>query len=347
VWLIGIRDLQWRLRRFVIGVAATALVFAITLLLSGLTAALHNEPRRIVHAVGADAWVVPSGVSGPFTSTEPLPVALVQRIRSRPGVDAAAALVLARATVRVPTLSDINVVGYQLGALGAPAVRHGRGIEHNGELVVDDSLGPRVGNRLQIGGRTFSIVGSAHRMTYFGGTPVVFMTLRDAQELLYNGAPYATTIVTTGTPHDLGPGLSVLDNGEVLADLRRPVDVGAQTIGFLDVLLWAVAAGIIGAILYMSALERIRDYAVLKAIGVSNRFIMQAVALQATLLAVASAIAAMVLARILGPVFPMPVEVPAIAYPALFAIAIVVGLLASAAALRRALHADPATAFAG
>ena len=32
-----------------------------------------------------------------------------------------------------------------------------------------------------------------------------------------------------------------MSNARVLEDLRRPVDVGAQTIGFLDVLLWAVS----------------------------------------------------------------------------------------------------------
>jgi len=138
-----------------------------------------------------------------------------------------------------------------------------------------------------------------------------------------------------------------MSNAQVLEDLRRPVDVGAQTIGFLDVLLWAIAAGIIGAILYMSAIERMSDFAVLKAMGASNRFVMTALAMQASIVAITAAAAAMVLAALLGPVFPMPVEIPLIAYPALLIIALVVGLLASAAGLRRAVRVDPASAFGG
>jgi putative ABC transport system permease protein len=347
MWLIGLRDLQWRLRRFLIGMFATALVFAITLLLSGLTASLRNEPRRIVRAIGADAWVVPAGVSGPFTSTQPIAGALVAQVASSPGVREASVLVLARATAQLPALPDINVVGYQLGELGAPRVRGGRSLDHDGELVVDASLHARVGSRLQLGKRAFEVVGTTKGMTYFGGTPVVFMTLHDAQILLYDGAPVATTIVTKGTPRGLAPDVAVMSNAQVLEDLRRPVDVGAQTIGFLDVLLWAIAAGIIGAILYMSAIERMSDFAVLKAMGASNRFVMTALAMQASIVAITAAAAAMVLAALLGPVFPMPVEIPLIAYPALLIIALVVGLLASAAGLRRAVRVDPASAFGG
>jgi putative ABC transport system permease protein len=347
MWLIGIRDLRWRLRRFLIGMIATGLVFAITLLLSGLTAALHNEPARIVRAIGADNWVVPAGVSGPFTSTQPMPASSAARDASTPDVRQASAVVLARATVRLPTLSDANVVGYQLGKLGTPLLRQGRPVRSYGELVVDASLGARIGRTLQLGKRMFTVVGVTTGMTYFGGTPVLFMTLHDAQALLYDGAPVATAIVTKGTPRGLAPDVAVLSNAQVLEDLRRPVDVGAQTIGFLDVLLWAVAAGIIGAILYMSALERASDFAVVKAMGASNLFVMSALAMQATILAITSAGAAMLLAALLSPLFPMPVEIPAIAYLALLLVAVVVGLIASAAALRRAVRADPALMFGG
>ena len=61
--LVSLRDLQWRRRRFLIAVGAAALVFAMTLLLSGLSSVLDKEPARIVKALGADAFVVPSGSS--------------------------------------------------------------------------------------------------------------------------------------------------------------------------------------------------------------------------------------------------------------------------------------------
>ena len=69
MWRIALRDLQWRRRRFVIAVLATSLVFGMTLLMAGADASLHNEGRRIVAALGADAWLVAGGASGPFTTS--------------------------------------------------------------------------------------------------------------------------------------------------------------------------------------------------------------------------------------------------------------------------------------
>ena len=58
VLFVSLRDLQWRLRRFIIGVLATGLVFAIALLISGIDASFQNEAKRAVKAFGADQWVV-------------------------------------------------------------------------------------------------------------------------------------------------------------------------------------------------------------------------------------------------------------------------------------------------
>lgn len=65
MWRVGLRDLQWRRRRFVIAVLATSLVFGMTLLMTGADVSLHNKGRRIVAALGADAWLVADGASGP------------------------------------------------------------------------------------------------------------------------------------------------------------------------------------------------------------------------------------------------------------------------------------------
>jgi putative ABC transport system permease protein len=54
-----------------------------------------------------------------------------------------------------------------------------------------------------------------------------------------------------------------------------------------------------------------------------------------------------IFAQLLAPMFPMTVVVPAGAYLALPVVALVIGLLASAAGLRRAVSVDPALAFGG
>jgi putative ABC transport system permease protein len=98
---------------------------------------------------------------------------------------------------------------------------------------------------------------------------------------------------------------------------------------------------------YLSALERLRDFAVFKAIGVPARSILAGLALQAVVVALLAAALGAILAQLLAPLFPMLVVVPASAYMALPVVAIVIGLLASLAGLRRAVSVDPALAFGG
>ena len=98
---------------------------------------------------------------------------------------------------------------------------------------------------------------------------------------------------------------------------------------------------------YLSALERTRDFAVFKAIGVPTRSIMSGLALQAVVVTLFAAVTGLILSKFLAPLFPMIVEVPLIAYLALPVLAVVIGLLASVAGLRRAVRVDPALAFGG
>jgi hypothetical protein len=58
MWLVAFRDLQWRRRRFVAAVGAVGIVFALTLLLDGFTASLHDEAQRTATAhAGVDSVV--------------------------------------------------------------------------------------------------------------------------------------------------------------------------------------------------------------------------------------------------------------------------------------------------
>ena len=143
------------------------------------------------------------------------------------------------------------------------------------------------------------------------------------------------------------PGLRVLTNDAVVSDLGRPLEKATQNIDFLRVLLWVIAAGIIGSVLYLQALERTRDFAVFKATGVSSRTLLVGIALQAIVLAAMAALAALVLSWALAPTMAMNIAIPSSSYVALPIVAVAVGLISSVFGLRRAVTVDPALAFGG
>jgi putative ABC transport system permease protein len=183
--------------------------------------------------------------------------------------------------------------------------------------------------------------------TFNFGIGSLVMPIEDAQALAFAGQPLTTAFIAEGTPRSAPSGLTMVTNDEAIADLARVAKSGNQSINFINVLLWIVAAGIIGSMVYLSALERVRDFAVLKATGTSNRSLLAGLALQAIVLSASGAIVAAVLAQPLAASFPFVVEIAAGAYLRLLLVAVVVGLLASAAGLRRAVGVEPALAFTG
>jgi putative ABC transport system permease protein len=347
VFLISLRDLQWRRRRFLIGVIATGLVFALALLITGMGASFQNEVHRTVDSMHADAWVVPRGVSGPFTASTAFAASTADEVAKAPGVEQATPIAVLRFTVRTPGLKDINVIALEPRGVGSPVPKQGRSFTRSGEAVVDRRLGLDVGGTLRIGEQAFRVVGETSGVTFLAGTPTVFIPLADAQQLAFGGQKLATSIATKGVPESLPPGTKVMSNAQVISDLQRPLKQATQTITFLCVLLWIVAAGIIGSIVYLQALERVRDFAVLKATGTTNSALLGGLALQAVLLSLLSAAAAVILAALLSPLLAMPAEISRGAYLLLPIIAVIVGLLASLAGLRRAVGVDPALAFGG
>jgi putative ABC transport system permease protein len=345
--LLSLRDLQWRRRRFAIGVVATALVFALGLVLSGVRASFDNEIRRTVDSFDADVWLLKEGSLGPFTAPRPFPVARVADVRRVPGVRRADPVVILGATTTTPSRRNLQLVGVVPHGVGSPTGDQASALATPGGAIADEQLGLGEGNRLDLNGGDFRVRDVTHGMTYFAGIPRVTISVRQAQRLGLNDQPLATAIVTHGRPATVPPGLAMLENGEVAEDLARPINPAKDTISLIRFLLWAVAAGIIGAIVYLSVLERVRDFAVLKAIGVSARSLLGGLLLQAVLLSLLSALLAVGLATAIAPAVAMSVEVSAATYLTLPLVAVVVGALASFLGLRRAISVDPALAFAG
>jgi putative ABC transport system permease protein len=203
-----------------------------------------------------------------------------------------------------------------------------------------------VGDRLDLNGADFRVGALTSGRTYFAGIPTVTVSLPDAQRLGLGGRDLATAVLTEGRPAAAPSGLTMLESDAVEEDLGRPVAQAKQTIALIRILLWAVAAGIIGAIVYLSVLERVHDLAALKAIGVGTRDLVIALVLQAALLSLLSALLSVALEEAISPAVAMSVEVPALTFLTLPVVAVIVGIVSSLIALRRAVSVDPALAFA-
>jgi putative ABC transport system permease protein len=287
---------------------------------------------------------------GRVTAFAAFPADATTAVAREPGVRAAAPLLFAPSQVvhlrGKSTVQTVNLVGVEPGRLGDPAVSSGHRLAGPGEAVVDSALGARPGSVLVLGGHAYPVVGSVADRTMTGGVPLVYMSLDTVQHAVIGGKALATAIVTAGTPSQVPAGLVALSPSTVITDTVSQLQSGVKSIDNTRWLMWIVAAAIVASMLYVAALERKRDFAVLKALGSSSRTLFLSLLLEAVAVTVLAALLAEALATFLTPMFAQPVDITPDARLALPLVAVVVGGVASVAALRRVVGADPAAAFA-
>jgi putative ABC transport system permease protein len=342
--LLTFRDLVYRRIRFIVVTILGAVVFALLFVMTGLVNQFNTEPFDTVDALGADSWVVPEGISGPFTALSAAPAEAAAAVVG----ERASSVVVARSSLQHgDAVEEVILMGHEPGGLGSAPTIEGRAVEADGELVADTTADVDVGDVVQLSGGEFTVVGVSENTTLLAGIPLVFTTLADAQQLVFRTDSVISAVLVEGEPSAIPPGSKTLTNDDVATNVLEPLEGAIASIDLVRALLWMVAAIIIGAVVYLSALDRQRDFAVLKAVGAPDTALLGSLALQAVLVALSAVALAAVIQIFLVPVFPLPVRVPGRAFWQLPLLAVVMALVAGAAGMRRVLCSDPSQAFSG
>jgi putative ABC transport system permease protein len=347
---IAFRDLQWRSRRVLIAVIGSSLVLALALVMSGLSAGFNNESERTVGLARATNWVIDSGGTGPFLQPKPLDAATVKELTDQVGVDHAAPLTFGRQSVHRPDGSmvgdheHVNLVGSLPGRLGSPEVTEGAQLSAPGQVVVDVSLGARIGETITLGSSSMKVIGYVEGARLLAGVPNVYVHLADSQRMTFGGQNLATTVVVD-RPVTVPKGTKLLSNEAAAIDGLRPVVNAKKTIAMVRTLLWLVAALIVGSVMYLGVLERTKDVAVLKGMGARSTSLAGSMMIQSGLLAVSAALLGVVIAVLIAPMFPLSSEIPRSALLFLPLLAAIVGSIASLGAAKRLFSVQPALAF--
>ena len=342
--LLTFRDLMYRRTRFIVVSLLGAVVFALLFVMTGLVEQFNLEPYDTVDAIGAETWVVAEGISGPFTSGSLLPATIAEAVNA----DASAPAVIARSSVATDDgPEEVFVIGHVIDGVGAPDPGSGRAASARGELVADSTAGFEVGEEVLLAGEPFTVVGETDNTTVLAGIPIVFLPIEDAQVLIFGSNEVISVVLADGAVAAAPAGTSIMTADEVAEDVLGPLEGAIASVDLVRVLLWIVAAIIIGAVVYLSALDRQRDFAVLKAIGAADRSLLASLAIQAVLVALVAVGVAAIIQVFLAPAFPLKVRVPTRAFWQLPLMAVMMSLIAGAVGMRKVMRADPSQAFAG
>jgi putative ABC transport system permease protein len=342
-------DLRYRARQFLIAIVGVGLVLAVALSITGLADGFYSEVQNFVSSVGATTWVMSNAAQGRVTAFAAFPEADAAAVAQEPGVHQASPLLFtASQVVHVGNSTSpltANLVGVVPGGLGSPHVVSGHGLSGPGQAVVDSKVTNQVGSTLVLAGKPYTVVGVVNDATMLGGGPLVYMPITDVQQAVTGGRPLATAVAVRGTPTNLPHGLVALDPSTVITDTMGQLKSAVSSINSSRWMMWIIAVVIVAAMLYVAALERKRDFAVLKALGSSSQTLFLSLVLEAVVVTLLAAILAEVLASLLTPTFAQPIDITPDARLVLPLVAVIVGIVASISALRRVTGADPAAAF--
>lgn len=343
---ITFADLRFRYRQFLIAVIGAGVVMAMAVLLTGLADGFRSETRWTVGAVGADRWLLNEKSDGRLTAVSTFGSNAVDQLKNTPGVSEAQGLIfLPQEVVHVGSRQvTVNVMG--VGDSSTMGFPDGRPLA-SGTVVVDSRAKIATGSTVLLGSNPLHVVAEVHGRTLAAGVPMLYVGLRDAQQALFGGQQVITAAVTKGVPATVPAGLTSMTPGQIEDSTLMSLAGGVQSIRNCRILMWAVAAIIIAALIYVSALQRVRDFAVLKALGSSSSGLFLSLCLQAVVVTLLAAALGGIASTGMTGIFPQTVTVHAITYLELPLIAIGVGVLSSVVALRRATGADPAAAFGG
>ena len=192
---LALKDVRRHAGKFVATIVGVGLLLSIVLVMNGIYQGNIYDGVWLIENTATDLWVVERGRGGPFTESSRLPGDAHESVAATPGVARASPFISYAAQREIGGSSQqFTIIGYDVfGGLGGPGrLVAGRAIQAaHWEMVADARLGLALGERLRLGAREYTVVGLTRNAVDPAGNPLVYLSLPDAQEVLYEQDNFA------------------------------------------------------------------------------------------------------------------------------------------------------------
>ena len=218
------RDIAHSWGKFALTGMGLGLLIGVTLTMAGVYRGMVDDAHALLNNSRADLWVVQKDTQGPYAESSSIKDDVVRSLRGMPGVAQAANVTYFTMQVQDQDGNDTRamVVGVENGQPGEPGyLIGGRHLTRNHyEAVADIKTGFSLGERIRIRRHDYTVVGLPRRMVSSGGDPMVFISLKDAQEAQFlkdNDAIVNDRTRTSNNPAFNRPGVpGLLDAAQAL-----------------------------------------------------------------------------------------------------------------------------------
>ena len=186
---LAVKDVRRHLGKFFSTIAGVGLLVAIVLIMNGIFQGNIADGVWLIENTRADLWVVERDRGGPFNESSRIPTDSYRSVAATPGVEKASPFISYAVQRELGGHErQFTIIGYDVfGGLGEPGrIVAGRPIRRaHYEMVADGKLGLSLGQTVRLGLHDYTVVGLTKGAVDSGGNPLAYLSLPDAQEVLY------------------------------------------------------------------------------------------------------------------------------------------------------------------
>ena len=187
---LAVKDIHHNLGRFLLTGIGIGMLLMIVMGMLGIYRGLIQDATLLIERIGADVWVVQLHTRGPFAEISRVPRSLVDRVAAVPGVLAAREFVyhtIQREKDGRPLRMGVLGVSWPVDKGDWLPLVAGRALRQSHfEMIADQKLGLRIGERLKLGKETYTVVGITRGMVTSGGDGLAAFSVKDAQAIQFD-----------------------------------------------------------------------------------------------------------------------------------------------------------------
>jgi len=374
-------DIRHTLGKFIVTAMGVGMLLGIVLIMMGVYRGMISDAEVLLNDLNVDIWVVQDGTLGPFAEASRIHEDLKYTIKGIQAIDKSEAITFQN--LQLP-LADrklaVLAIGYdiygQINPINKERLICGRVLESDHyEIVVTDKTGYTLNDEIQLGRNFYKVVGITQGSVASGGDPLVYISLKDAQELQFT---YTNKRIQTDRArgiinkdaHLVNAIIATLKDGynvdEIATEIRKwqhksvytreeqkvvltrnVVEKASKQIGLFTIILIVVATIIIALIIYTMTLEKMKEISIMKLIGLPNNMIIGMIVQETLLLGFLAFIFGNIFAHIIYSKFPKNVLLNIPDAWLLFGIVLIASIFASFIGVKKVINADPSAAIGG
>lgn len=195
---LAARDIRHNLGRFVLTTVGVGMLLMVVMGMGGIYQGVVEDATLLIDRIGADVWIVQRDTRGPFAEISRVPGNLVHRAAAVPGVASAREFVyhtVQREHGGKPLRIAVLGLSWPTDRGEWVPLTAGRPLARNHfEMIADETLGLRLGQRVRLGKESYEVVGLTASMISSAGDGIGFFTTADAQAIQAEAAGEAVRL---------------------------------------------------------------------------------------------------------------------------------------------------------